>query len=74
MIRPERLFVDRQRPLVGRLGLSVAALGVIEPSQIVQRQRDKSMIRAERLFPDRQRPLGERLSVGVAALIVVERS
>ncbi len=69
MIGPERLLVDRQRPLVERLGLGVAALVIIELSQIVQRQRNNGMIGPERLFFDRQRPLAERLGLGVAALI-----
>ena len=69
MIGPERLFVDRQRPLVERLGLGVAALVVIEQSQIVQRHRDIGMIGPERLLLDRQRPLVERLGLGVAALV-----
>ena len=36
MIRPERFFPDRQRPLVERLGLGVAALVVVEERQVVE--------------------------------------
>ena len=74
MIGPERLLVDRQRPLDERLGLGVAALISIEPSQIVQRSRDIGMIGPERLLVDRQRALVERLGLGVAALVAVELS
>src|ERR1700686_241555 len=54
-------FGDRQRPLVERFGLGVAALISVEPSQIVQRPRDIGMIGPESLLADRQRALEERL-------------
>jgi hypothetical protein len=36
MLGAKRLFVDRQRPLVERLGLGVAALGVVQQREVVE--------------------------------------
>ena len=72
MVGTERLFSDRQRALVKRLGVVIATLCVIKPRQIVQRYRDIGMIGTERLFSDRQRALIQRLGFGIAALIDVK--
>ena len=68
MVGTERLLADRQRSLVERLGLGVAALVSVQLSQVVQRLRDIGMVGTERLLADRQRALVERLGLGVAAL------
>ena len=70
MVRAERLLADRQRALVERLGLGVAALVVVQRRQVVQRCGVVGMVRAQRLLADRQRALVERLGLGVAALVV----
>ena len=72
MIGTERFFADRQRALVERLGVGIAALVVVKHRQIVQRLRDIGMIGTKRLFSDRQRALVERLGVGIATLLLVK--
>ena len=69
MIGTEGFLRDGQRALVERLGLGVAALSLVEQSEVVQRPRDIGMIGTERLLVDRQRSLVERLGVGVATLL-----
>ena len=68
MIGTERFLPDRQRPLVERLGVGIATLGLVKLRQIVQRRSDIGMIGTERFLADRQRSLVERLGVGVATL------
>jgi len=61
VIGTEQFLLDRQRPLVQWLGISVAALGLVERSQIVQRRCHKivqrrchiGMAKTQRLFVDR---------------------
>ena len=67
---PGRSGFIGNRPADERQRIGVAALVIIERSQIVQRRRDIGMIGPERLLPDRQRPLVERLGLGVAALLL----
>src|ERR1700738_2052715 len=74
MIAPERLLVNRQRTLVERLGVGVAALVVIEQRQIVQRRRDLGMIAPECLLVNGQRTLVQRLGVGVAGFAAIQLS
>jgi len=45
---------DRQGPLVERLGLSVAALRVVQRSEVVEALWDVGVLGAEGLLPDRQ--------------------
>jgi len=52
--------------LVERLGIGVAALGVIQHRQIVQRVAHVQVVRPQGLFPDRQGVLVQRLGLGVA--------
>ena len=47
MLRPQRLLLDRQRPLVERLGLLVPALGLIEHGEAVETLGHVRMVRAE---------------------------
>ena len=68
MVGPERLLVGWRGALVERLGLGVAALGVVQPGQVVERRRDIGMVGAQRLLADAKRALVERLGLGVAAL------
>ena len=74
MVGAECLLADRQRSLVERVGVGVAALVLVEQSQIVQRLRDIGMARTERLLADSQRSLEERLGVGIVALFPIELS
>ena len=74
MVGTERLLADRQRALVERLGLGVAALVLVQLRQIVQAVATSGMVGTERLLVDRQRALVERLGLGVAALVAVEHS
>jgi hypothetical protein len=66
MIRPERLFVDGDRPLAQWLCLSVARHGPVQLGQVVERGSKVWMIRPERLFVDGDRPLVQKLGLGVA--------
>ena len=61
-----------QRALVERLGVGVAALGLVQRGQVVERGGDIGVIGAERLLADRESALVERLGVGVAALGLVQ--
>ena len=65
---PKRLFPDRQRPLVKRLGLRVLALVSVKLRQVVEARGHVGVLRAQRLFPDRQRPLVKGLGLRVLAL------
>ena len=68
MLGAERLLPDRERALIERLGLGVAALGIVEHGQVVEARRHLGMLGAERLLPNGERALIERLGLGVAAL------
>ena len=59
--------------LVERLGLGVAALGLVQLGQVVERLCDIGVVGAQRLLVDRQRALIERLGLGVAALVLVQQ-
>ncbi len=72
MLGSQGLFPDRQRALVERLGVRVAALGVVESRLVVEALGHIRMLGSQGLFPDRQRALVERLGLGVAALGFVE--
>ena len=56
-----------------RLGLGVAALGSVQPGQVVERGADVGVVGAQRLLADGERALVERLGLGVAALVAVQR-
>ena len=70
--RSQGLLHDRQRALVERLGLGVAALGFVERGQVVEARGHVGVRRSEGLLHDRQRALMKRLGLGVAALGFVE--
>jgi hypothetical protein len=53
MLRAQRLFPDRQRTPVKRLGLRVLALGTIKHRQVVEAGGYVEVLPAPRLFPDR---------------------
>ena len=53
---------------VERLGVRVAALGSIQPRQVVERRAHVGVVGTERLFDDGEAALVERLGVRVAAL------
>ncbi len=72
MVGSQSVLVDRQRTLVERLSLGVAALGVIKRRQVVEARGHVGVLRAQRLLPDRQPPLIEGLGIGVLALGAVE--
>ena len=58
---------DRQGALVERFRLAVAALGLVQQRQVVERCRARGMVGAERFLIDRQGALVERLRFAVAA-------
>jgi len=66
-------FPDRQGPLIEGFGLSVLALGGIEPRQVVEVPGQVAVLRAQGLFPDRQGLLIEGFGLHVLALGSVER-
>jgi len=45
MVRPKRLFADRQRTLIERLELGIIALIAIEFREVVERCADIGMVR-----------------------------
>ena len=71
MVRPERLLMARQRPLVERLCRLVAALGDVQPGEVVEVRSDCGIIRPERLLIDRQCAPVERFRRREAALAKV---
>ena len=53
MLWSERRLTYGDGALVERLGLGIAALGLIQLGQVVEASRDFGMLRPERLLPDR---------------------
>ena len=68
----EGLLRNLQGGLEERLGLGVAALGEVEPRQVVEVFDHVRVLGSEGLLEDRQRPLVERLGLGEPALVLVE--
>ncbi len=68
MIGSERLLGDCQGPLEERLGLGVAALGMVQTGQVVEGGGDRGMARPEGGLVDLERALVEQLGLSVAAL------
>ena len=65
MLGAQRLLPDGQRPLVARLRLGIAALGMVELRQVVEARGDIGMLGAEHLLPDGQRLFQGWLGVGI---------
>ena len=72
VLRPQSLLLDRQRPLVERLGLGIPALGMVNQPQVVEADGHGGVLRPQGLLPNRQRPLVKRLSLGVTGLGAVK--
>ena len=70
MIGTERLFPDRQRALVERLGFGIATLRRRKAPPDCSAIRDIRMIGTKHFFSDRQRALIERLGIGIATLLI----
>ena len=64
MVRTERLLRDRQRALVQRLGLRIAALGAMELCKVVAGCADLDIVRAELTFGRGECAFGAALAVG----------
>jgi hypothetical protein len=62
----------RDRALVERLRVGIAALNTVQLGEVVEVGGDGRMVRSERLLVDRDRALVERLRVGIAAPILVQ--
>ncbi len=73
MVGAERFLPDCQGALLEWLRLAIAALGIVELRQIVERFRDLGMVGAEGLLPDRQGALEERFRLAVTALGNIQR-
>ncbi len=73
MLRPKRLLVDRQRPLVERLGLGVLALDAVKLRQVIEARGYQGVLRPKRLLQDRERAFVEWLGLAVAALGVIDQ-
>ncbi len=69
MVRTKGILVNRQRPLVERLGLGVAALGFVESRQVVEKGGSGRIIRAKLFRPQSQGFLGIGFGLRVAALL-----
>src|SRR5215471_12471731 len=67
-----RLFRDRERALVQRLGVGIAALVRIEAGEIIDRDAYIVMIGAERFLRDPDRAREKRRGVGVTALLAIK--
>jgi hypothetical protein len=50
MLRTPRLLQDRESSLLERLGLGIAALRIIDRTELVHRERSRGMIRARNFF------------------------
>ena len=72
MLRAQRFFNDRDRALVERLGVAVAALVTIKPREVAQRLANVRMVGTQRFFEDRDRTLGERFGAALAALVPIQ--
>jgi len=68
VIGAQRLLADGEAALIQRLGLGVAALGTVQPGQVVERGTDGGVVGAQRLLADGEAALIQRLGLGVAAL------
>ena len=64
----------RDGPLYNRQGIGIAALVVVQRSQIVQRGRDVGMVGTEDFLSYCQRSFVQRLGIRIAALGVVQLS
>ncbi len=71
MVLAARRLIDRQRPLVGLLGVGVAALVLEQMALVDQHRGEIAVVRAERLGVDVERPLELRLRLGRATLPVI---
>ena len=71
MRRPQGLLVDRQRPLVERLGLGVLVLDTVKLRQVVEARGYQGVLRPKRLLQDSERASVKRLGLAVAALGVI---
>lgn len=67
MGRRERLFEDRERPLIERLGLPGSTERTVEHRQVVEGHRHVGMVEPEDLLLDRQRSPVEPLGLSVSA-------
>ena len=63
MIRAESLLIDSEGALEERLGLAVAAGGLVERGQIVEPGGEVGVLGAESLLADREGALEERLGL-----------
>ena len=64
---------DGERAAVQRLGLGIAALGVIQLGQVVEEQPNIGMVGIKCLFGDGERTLKGRLRLGITALGIVQQ-
>src|SRR4051794_21178176 len=67
MVRRQAFAPDREGTLEERLGLLVAAGGLVEQGQVVEVGGEGGVLGAERLLTDREGTLVERLGLLVAA-------
>jgi hypothetical protein len=72
MARPEHLAASLQRFPVERLRLAVAALGVVEESQVIKADQRSLMARPKHLAVCLQHFPIERLRLAVAALGIIK--
>ena len=63
MLGSQGLFPDRQRSLVERFGLGVAALGLVECRQVVEEETSDRMVGAKFILAQSQRFLGKPKSL-----------
>jgi hypothetical protein len=68
MGRSQRILTDGEGAFEDRLGLFVAALVLIDGSQIVETGGDIGMVRPQRLLADRQGALKQWLGLAIAVL------
>ena len=73
MLGPQRLLADGEAALEERLGLGVAALGLVKQGEVVERRLPVMVCSGPSAFSRMARlRLYKRLGLGVAALLLVQ--
>ena len=72
MLLAEHALAGLQRALIERLGLAIAALGLIQRRQIVHACKRIGMLLAEHPLAGLERALIERLGLAIAALGLIQ--
>ena len=72
MIGTERFLLDRQRPLVQRLGIGIATLVLVEPARLFSDLATSGWSGPSAFSRIASDSLVERLGIGIATLVTVK--